>query len=34
MVMDINLNYCNDHFVIYANIEQSCHTPETNINYI
>lgn len=29
--MDINQNYCDDHFKIYTNIESVCSTPETNM---
>lgn len=30
MLMDVNWIYCNDHFVIYANIESLYCTPEIN----
>ena len=36
--MDVNQNYCDDHFTIYTNIKSLCCTSEANImlyvNYI
>lgn len=38
MVTDGDSTYRGDHFVMYANVESLCYTPETNIisnvNYI